>query len=351
MSRIQIYTSVGPRIEAFVQRHRNETLCIATGFLSPNVDRAIRHWSPRGVRLLVGLDPRDCRVAPGLARCLQRLRNNQTVDIRCLAGLHAKLYLAPGKEAVVASANLSQSGFERLQEVAAQTDDPRAVSQAERRFAAWWKKAVPLRLVIVSVAQRNATGEETPMGLGLPSTYSSSFRNSEAALIPSNEPSRSTEEVIEWLVSAENRPPFISFFAAYIAALPAKNNRWELTQSNYFFRLNVGPLTCLDAAQGTIGIHVRRLSSSLRRDIERIGGTVARGQKASKWFTPGALWVQIPIDRIGQHANKLLPEAAAFAQSVTRRTSWMYAHSASAVDYFSRQSGRVLPDPRIDQPR
>lgn len=145
MSRTRIFTSVGRPIEAFIRRHRRTPLLIASGFLSPVVDKAIKQWSLSGVRLLIDLDPHDARVSPMLAASLRRLLKSETVEVRCLAGLHAKLYLAPRSEVIVASANLSRAGFERLKEVAIETDTRQVVAEAERIFSNWWRTSTPLR--------------------------------------------------------------------------------------------------------------------------------------------------------------------------------------------------------------
>ena len=125
---------------------------------------------------------------------------------------------------------------------------------------------------------------------------------------------------------------------------PAGTNRWELTQKDHSLRLNVGPLTCLDARGGTVGMHVKPLAPRLRQKLDGLG-SVERGQKSSRWFTRGALWVVVPVEDLTQVADRLLPEAIAFAGSVTRRTSRMYAHSQDAASYFARQSGTQLPNP------
>ena len=87
--------------------------------------------------------------------------------------------------------------------------------------------------------------------------------------------------------------------------------------------------------------HRTQAPSKARRPGER-----RRGQKSSRWFTRGALWVVVPVEHLAEVAERLLPEAIAFAGSVTGRTSWMYAHSQDAVSYFARKSGTQLPNPK-----
>jgi hypothetical protein len=89
----------------------------------------------------------------------------------------------------------------------------------------------------------------------------------------------------------------VRFFAKYISALPSGKNRWELTQKGHSLRLNVGPLVGLDACGGTVGMHVKPISLRFRQRLDRLG-SVDAGQKSSRWFTRGALWVVVPVEHL-----------------------------------------------------
>jgi hypothetical protein len=342
----RLYSDVGEALETFLRRHRRSTLHIATAFLSPNIDAAITALGLTGVRLLIGLDPNHPCVSPALFKGLERLRRNETVEVRCFHGLHAKLYVAPEKAVIVSSANFTRAGLEQLSEVAIESSDATVVAAANALFLEWWGSAIPLTNVTLEITAQQEV-ESGAAQTRLLSRYQSVFRAKGIARKPEVS-ERSTLEVLDRLaIDAPARDALIAFFAEYISTLPARENRWELTKTKYGLRINVGPLTGLQALQGQASMHVRPLS---RPERKRLGGQVyvVPGFKSSGRFVQGALWVSVPIDRLAEHADILLPAAIAFASKVPYRSSWMYAHSAEALRIIERRSGRILPRPNAD---
>lgn len=140
----KLYSDLCEPLKRVLRRHGRSTIHIATGFLSPNVDAAVASLGLTDVRLLIGLNPNKPLVSPSLFKGLQRLRTNEGVEVRCLHGLHAKMYVAPGKAVVVSSANFTRSGFEQLSEVAIETTDDSIVAAVEALFLSWWRAATPI---------------------------------------------------------------------------------------------------------------------------------------------------------------------------------------------------------------
>ncbi len=135
--------SSGPRTirEAFSRLSQKTTsLCVASPFFSysdPILESLVRGSE---VRLIIRLGPATS------ATELSKLALKTNIQIRYFTSerFHSKIYIFGSGDALIGSANMTQSGFMRNCEATIHVHDRETVSQAEALFDLYWADALPI---------------------------------------------------------------------------------------------------------------------------------------------------------------------------------------------------------------
>jgi hypothetical protein len=280
----------------------------------------------------------------------------ETVTVKCIAGLHAKLYIVPGREFVCGSVNFSRSGFERLIEAGVRVTGAAATEKAHSEFLRWWKRGSPLSRVLEKIRPaRRARGMEfEPSGRRGEQHTVSGFSNGPG--MPQPGPSRrkasDMADTLRWAApDPKSRQAVERLLASCIEVLPAQADRWEVTVYPYIVRLNIGPLTVIQVNADWVCVHVSGIGPRLRQRLLRLGGRIWSGFRSAHRFAKRPQWIGLPIDELDRVRGQLQPLVNEFARSVRGKTPFMAAHRPDAIAYLSRVTRRRLPDPRSGRTR
>lgn len=128
-------------LKQLCETHGAKRIDILTGFLGNGATEALRELGV-SARIIVGLPKQGAALSEAKIEEIKRLV--ATHQVRWLPALHAKLYVLPGRAAMIGSANFSSNGFGDLDELVAASNDDAFVAAAEKAFAGRWRKARPI---------------------------------------------------------------------------------------------------------------------------------------------------------------------------------------------------------------
>jgi hypothetical protein len=240
---------------------------------------------------------------------------HEGADIRLITNLHAKVYVADQRRAIITSANLTSSGLEKNLEVGVYLDDDEVPGLA-KKIEGWFDKGLKIDGDwLNSMRQSVSSYEKAAKDLKrIEESVYEEAKSLRGNWVPINIPKTSirrprgvvnpTTQRAEWEQGVENWMPnkvepalvneFLAFFHNAFEYMPVDVTR------NAWFGIHKNRISITIGGLWMAAITTKRYRATLVVDKEtRLGGAEFASVKATEKYTC-LYWLDVPWDRLSQ---------------------------------------------------